>query len=104
MKQQLADIEVRRRSLVALAEQQRNQLAYFYREAQRPIIRARNTMDRFSWMKSPWGMALVGLVVWKTPLRKLVKAPLWLWRGWKFTRMFTAAPVVKRRKKRSLFF
>jgi hypothetical protein len=98
VKQPLADIEVRREHLVQLAAQQREQLAYFYRQCRRPIVNAQNTLDRFSWLKSPWGMALIGLVVWKTPLRKLVKAPLWLWRGWKFTRMLNAPTRRTRRR------
>lgn len=101
MKQPTAELDLRKEKLVALAAQQREQLTFFYAEAQRPITRARQTLDHFGWIKTPWGLALVGLIVWKTPLKRLLKAPVWIWRGYKVTKS-VRTPLVRKRR-RTLF-
>ncbi len=83
MNQSLADIQSRKQALIADALAQRHSLDAAFRELRRPFDACQRTVSR---LPSPWLWAAAGLLALKLPIRRVLRIPILIWKGWRLLR------------------
>jgi hypothetical protein len=81
----LESIAARKQMLIERSNDQRNEIARVYYLWQARTDVARKT-TRF--LKNPIVLSAIGLLALKMPWRRTFKFSGWLWKGWKFLRIF----------------
>lgn len=84
MKSRWDELARRRAALIARAEAQRAELAFYARELEGPA-RIAESLGGFlnSVRRSPLLITGLAAVLIRTPWRKLARWPKWIWRGWR---------------------
>lgn len=83
MRQRAEQLARKREQLVARADGQRAQLSEYWRRLEPPAQLAAGVFGLVnSVRRSPLLITGLGLLLLKTPWRRLARAPLLIWRGW----------------------
>ena len=80
----LEEIAARKQALVERCGQERNEVARVYYQWQ---ARTQTTRQVARFLKNPFVIGAIGLLVLKLPWRRGIKMGGWAWKGWKLLQM-----------------
>jgi hypothetical protein len=88
----IAELAQRRELLVARAQSQREELAYYVRQFHGPVRVVGAVYGLGQTLgRSPLLITGLAALLMKTPWRRLARVPRWAWRGWKILQLFRGA-------------
>jgi hypothetical protein len=86
----------RRDRLVAQAQAQRGELAYYHQRFEGPVHATEVALGFANNLRqSPLFITALAAVLIRTPWRRVARVPKWVWRGWRvaqFVRSLTSQP------------
>jgi hypothetical protein len=88
MNAKLTEILERRQRLVAIADNQRAELALHFRQVERIAAIGETTLGLFRFLKSPLVMTGLTALLLKMRWRKLASLPRFAWKGWRLLSFF----------------
>jgi hypothetical protein len=81
----LEQIQSRKAALLAVCDEQREQIAFIYERVQQPVAMGTRAIRMF---KSPLFLTGLAALLVRTRWRRFAKVPGWIWKGWRLVQIW----------------